>query len=69
MKERDLILMKSLIESYVREGHPIGSKALLRSSHLSVSPATIRNIMADLESRDYYYRPIHPQEEFPRLKA
>jgi heat-inducible transcriptional repressor len=49
MKERDLILMKSLIESYVREGHPVGSKALLRSSHLSVSPATIRNIMADLE--------------------
>lgn len=57
MKERDLILMKSLIESYVQEGLPVGSKALLRTSHLSVSPATVRNIMADLEKQGLLLSP------------
>lgn len=57
MKDRDLILMKSLIESYVQEGNPVGSKALLRSSHLSVSPATVRNIMADLERQGLLLSP------------
>ncbi len=57
MKERDLILMKSLIESYVKQGTPIGSKALLRSSHLTVSPATVRNIMADLERQGLVLSP------------
>jgi len=57
MKERDLILMKSLIESYVEQGTPIGSKALLKSSHLSVSPATVRNIMADLERQGLVLSP------------
>ena len=57
MKDRDLLLMKSLIESYVQEGHPVGSKALLKTSHLSVSPATIRNIMADLEKQGLLLSP------------
>ena len=57
MKERDLILMKSLIESYVKQGTPIGSQALLRSSHLTVSPATVRNIMADLERQGLVLSP------------
>ncbi|TQV70891.1 heat-inducible transcription repressor HrcA [Aliikangiella marina] len=57
MKDRDLILMKSLIESYVQEGNPIGSKALLKNSHLSVSPATVRNIMADLERQGLLLSP------------
>lgn len=57
MKDRDLLLMKSLIESYVQEGHPIGSKALLKSSTLSVSPATVRNIMADLEKQGLLLSP------------
>jgi heat-inducible transcriptional repressor len=57
MKERDLILMKSLIESYVKQGTPIGSQALLRSSHLTVSPATVRNVMADLERQGLVLSP------------
>lgn len=57
MKDRDLVLMKSLIESYVREGNPVGSKTLLRSSHLSISPATVRNIMADLERQGLLLSP------------
>lgn len=41
----------------MQEGLPVGSKALLKSSHLSVSPATVRNIMADLERQGLLLSP------------
>lgn len=69
MKQRDLILMKSLIESYVREGHPVGSKALLRSSHLAVSAATIRNIMADLEKQGLLLSPHTSAGRIPTTRG
>ncbi len=47
--ERSQLLLKALVERYIREGQPVGSKALLESSGLPISPATVRNIMADLE--------------------
>lgn len=49
VNERAQHLLRSLVGRYIREGQPIGSKALLEESGLSVSPATVRNIMADLE--------------------
>jgi heat-inducible transcriptional repressor len=42
-------LLKTLVERYVAEGLPVGSRALSRHSGLDLSPATIRNVMADLE--------------------
>ncbi|MBC6943498.1 MAG: heat-inducible transcriptional repressor HrcA [Xanthomonadales bacterium] len=42
-------LLRSLIATYIAEGQPVGSRTLARSSGLDVSPATIRNIMSDLE--------------------
>ena len=42
-------LLKTLVERYVAEGQPVGSRALSRHSGLDLSPATIRNVMADLE--------------------
>lgn len=42
-------LLRSLIAQYLADGEPVGSRTLSRSSGLDVSPATIRNIMADLE--------------------
>src|SRR5438105_5242968 len=42
-------LLKTLIERYIAEGQPVGSRVLSRYSGLELSPATIRNIMADLE--------------------
>ncbi len=50
ISERSQLLLKALIERYIREGQPVGSKALLESSGLPISPATVRNIMADLET-------------------
>jgi len=42
-------LLKTLVERYVADGQPVGSRALSRHSGLDLSPATIRNVMADLE--------------------
>ncbi|WP_062537612.1 heat-inducible transcriptional repressor HrcA [Mizugakiibacter sediminis] len=42
-------LLRTLIAQYLAEGQPVGSRTLARSSGLDVSPATIRNVMADLE--------------------
>lgn len=42
-------LLRTLIGQYIREGEPVGSRTLAKRSGLDVSPATIRNIMADLE--------------------
>jgi len=42
-------LLRTLIAQYIRDGVPVGSRTLSRQSGLDVSPATIRNVMADLE--------------------
>ena len=44
-------LLKALVEQYIRDGQPVGSRTLSRDSGLDVSPATIRNVMADLEEK------------------
>ena len=49
LNERAQLLLKALIENYIRDGQPVGSRTLSRDSRLSLSSATIRNVMADLE--------------------
>lgn len=49
LSERAQLLLKTLIERYIREGQPVGSKALALDAKLDLSPATIRNVVADLE--------------------
>ncbi|MBK9162043.1 MAG: heat-inducible transcriptional repressor HrcA [Nitrosomonadales bacterium] len=49
LNERAQILLKTLVERYISDGHPVGSRALQQYSGLEVSSATIRNVMADLE--------------------
>src|SRR4051812_2622271 len=46
-------LLKTLIERYVSDGQPVGSRALSRHSGLDLSPATIRNGMADVEEMGF----------------
>jgi heat-inducible transcriptional repressor len=50
-------LLKTLIERYIAEGQPVGSRALSRHSGLELSPATIRNVMADLEEMGFIASP------------
>lgn len=49
LNERAQHLLKVLVERYINEGLPVGSRALSREAGLNLSPATIRNVMADLE--------------------
>src|SRR5258708_7851141 len=49
LDRRAQILLKTLIERYIAEGQPIGSRTLSRHAGLDLSPATIRNVMSDLE--------------------
>ena len=49
LTERAQHLLRVLVETYIRDGQPVGSRALSRESGLSLSSATIRNVMADLE--------------------
>ena len=49
LDKRSQILLKTLIERYIAEGQPIGSRTLSRHAGLDLSPATIRNVMSDLE--------------------
>lgn len=49
LNDRAQRLLKTLVEGYIRAGQPMGSKALMAESGLSVSSATVRNVMSDLE--------------------
>ncbi len=49
LDERSKSLLKTLVERYIADGQPVGSRTLSRASGLELSPATIRNVMADLE--------------------
>lgn len=49
LNDRAQILLKTLVDRYVSDGQPVGSRALQQLSGLEVSPATIRNVMVELE--------------------
>ncbi|MDR0233629.1 MAG: heat-inducible transcriptional repressor HrcA [Zoogloeaceae bacterium] len=57
LDERSRTLLKALIEHYIADGAPVGSRSLSRFSGLELSPATIRNIMADLEDAGFVASP------------
>ncbi len=57
LDRRAQTLLKTLIERYIAEGQPVGSRALSRFSGLELSPATIRNVMSDLEEMGFIASP------------
>ena len=57
LDRRAQILLKTLVERYIAEGEPVGSRALSRYSGLDLSPATIRYVMADLEELGFIASP------------
>jgi heat-inducible transcriptional repressor len=62
-------LLRTLIECYVREGQPVGSRTLTRESGLSLSAATIRNVMADLEEHGFVSSPHTSAGRIPTDKG
>jgi len=57
VSEKAQMLFKTLVERYVAEGMPIGSKTLAEFSEIPVSSATVRNVMSDLEERGFVTSP------------
>ena len=49
LDDRSKLLLKALVERYIADGQPVGSRTLARAAGLDLSPATIRNVMSDLE--------------------
>lgn len=57
MDQRAQILLKTLVEHYIADGQPVGSRTLSKCSGLDLSPATIRNVMSDLEEMGFVASP------------
>lgn len=57
INERAQYLLKALIERHIRDGQPVGSKTLAQDSGLDLSPATVRNVVADLERLGLVHAP------------
>ena len=57
LNDRARILLKTLVERYISEGEPVGSRTLSKHAGLDLSPASIRNIMSDLEEMGFVASP------------
>ena len=57
LDKRAQTLLKTLIERYIAEGQPVGSRTLSKYSGLDLSPASIRNVMSDLEEMGFIASP------------
>ena len=66
---RAKMLLKALVERYIDDGQPVGSRTLSRESGLELSPATIRNVMADLEDLGLIASPHTSAGRVPTAKG
>jgi heat-inducible transcriptional repressor len=69
LDDRSRMLMKALVERYIADGQPIGSRTLSRASGLDLSPATIRNVMSDLEELGLIASPHTSAGRIPTAKG
>jgi heat-inducible transcriptional repressor len=69
LNDRAQQLLRVLVESYIRDGQPVGSRTLSRDSGLSLSSATIRNVMADLEELGFVVSPHTSAGRIPTDKG
>ena len=69
LSERKLKILQAIISDYVRSAEPVGSRTLSKKYELGISPATIRNEMADLEEMGYLTHPHTSAGRVPSDKA
>ncbi|MGI9330473.1 MAG: heat-inducible transcriptional repressor HrcA [Gammaproteobacteria bacterium] len=67
--ERAQAILRALVEYYIRDGQPVGSRTLARRAGLSLSPASIRNVMADLEELGLVAAPHTSAGRVPTAKG
>lgn len=69
LSERERQVLEAVIRSYVETAEPAGSRTISRRFGLGVSPATIRNVMSDLEEKGYLFHPHTSAGRIPTDKA
>lgn len=69
LNERAALLLKKLVDSYIEDGQPVGSKQLAQNSGLDISPATIRNVMSSLEKKGLVKAPHTSAGKIPTEKG
>ena len=69
LDHRAQFLLKTLIERYIADGQPVGSRVLAKQTGLELSPATIRNVMADLEELGFIASPHTSAGRVPTPKG
>ena len=69
LDDRAKLLLKALVERYIADGQPVGSRTLSRASGLELSPATIRNVMSDLEEMGLIVSPHTSAGRIPTARG
>src|SRR5688572_10196720 len=69
INERAQHLLKVLVERYIRDGQPVGSRTLAEETSFGLSSATIRNVLADLEEHGYLRSPHTSAGRVPTVKG
>ena len=69
LNERSMIVLQSIIENYIKNSEPVGSRTLSKSIGFKLSPATIRNIMSDLAESGYLIQTHTSAGRVPTDKA
>jgi len=69
LDDRSKLLLKALVERYIADGQPVGSRTLSKETGLDLSPATIRNVMSDLEELGLIASPHTSAGRIPTAKG
>ena len=69
LTDRDRLILERIVEYYIETGEPVGSKTLVERYRLSVSPATVRNVMSALDEEGYLHQPHRSAGRIPSEKA
>jgi len=69
LTERSRHILEAIIDDYIESGEPVGSRAVVRRHNLALSPATIRNVMADLEDLGFLASPHTSAGRIPTEKG
>ena len=69
LSERAQLMLRALIDRYIRDGQPVGSRTLAREAGLELSPATVRNVMADLEDLGFVCSPHTSAGRVPTVQG
>lgn len=69
LTQRDQTVLEAVVTDYIETGEPVGSRTISKRGAMNVSPATIRNVMADLEEMGLLYQPHTSAGRIPTVKG